>query len=81
MSCLRLSFSIILVSLLSFSTIRAQTDFKGFVVGQITERASGQPIPNAKISVEGKAETISDADGKYILEIESSRITDNASVG
>jgi len=45
--------------------------FKGFIVGQITERSSGQPIAGARISVEGKAETVSDAEGKYLLEIQS----------
>ncbi len=53
------------------STIFAQTDSKGFIVGQITERTSGQPIPDAQIVVEGKSETTSDAEGKYLLEIES----------
>lgn len=51
----------------------AQTpaDKKGFIVGQVIERTSGQPVAGARISVEGKSETTSDAEGKYLLEIES----------
>ncbi len=52
------------------STAFAQ-DSTGFIVGQITERASGQPVKGAKISIENKGETMSDAEGKYLLEIES----------
>jgi outer membrane receptor protein involved in Fe transport len=48
------------------------TNSRGFIVGQITERTSGQPIARARISVENKRETTtSDAEGKYLLEIES----------
>jgi len=52
------------------STAFAQNS-NGFIVGQITERASGQPVKGAKISIENKGETMSDAEGKYLLEIES----------
>ena len=66
----RLSF--LLVLFLFLSTISAQTtNSKGFIIGQITERTSGQPIANAKISVENKAETVSDREGNFRLEIES----------
>lgn len=44
---------------------------KGFIVGQITERTSGQPVGFAKISIPNKAETVADADGNFRLEIES----------
>ena len=44
---------------------------KGFVVGQVTERTSGQPIPGAKVTVKGGAATTSDAEGNYRLEVES----------
>jgi outer membrane receptor protein involved in Fe transport len=64
-------FFVILLPFVFPSTISAQTDSKGFIVGQITERTSGQPIARARISVEGKSEATSDADGKYLLEIES----------
>ena len=52
------------------STAFAQNS-NGFIVGQITERASGQAVKGAKISIENKGETMSDAEGKYLLEIES----------
>jgi hypothetical protein len=60
-------------------TISAQqtADSAGFIVGQITERTSGQPIANARVSAGSgnsagnKRETTSDADGRYLLEIES----------
>jgi len=56
---------------LCLSVVPAQTTVStGFIVGQITERASGQPIAGAKIGVDGKAETDSDADGNFRLEIE-----------
>ncbi len=43
----------------------------GFIVGQITERTSGQPLSGAKIAVKDRAETTSDAEGNFTLEIES----------
>ncbi|CAN5280163.1 TonB-dependent receptor [soil metagenome] len=70
MSIHRLFFLIIFSTVFS-STIFAQINSDGFIVGQITERSSGQPIPNAQISIENKAETTSDVDGKYLLQIES----------
>ena len=80
MSFSRLIF-LIIFSITFFSTVFAQTNSKGFIIGQITERTSGQPISNANISVEGKAGATSDADGKFLLEIESGvydvRITAN----
>jgi outer membrane receptor protein involved in Fe transport len=54
-----------------YSSADAQTDSKGFIVGQITERTSGQPIVDARIIAANKVETRSDAEGKYFLEIES----------
>ncbi|MCY7375849.1 MAG: TonB-dependent receptor [Pyrinomonadaceae bacterium] len=62
---------VLLYAFTLFSTVSAQTSFNGFIVGQITGRTSGQPISGAKISVENKRETTSDAEGKYLLEIES----------
>ncbi|MDQ3130268.1 MAG: TonB-dependent receptor [Acidobacteriota bacterium] len=53
------------------TSVSAQTDFDGFIVGQITERVSGQPIAGARISIDDKAETTSDAEGKYLLKIAS----------
>ena len=50
---------------------QSSANSKGFVVGQITERTSGQPVAGARISVKGKAETVSDANGNFRLEIES----------
>ena len=62
---------ILFVLFFTFSTIVAQTnDSKGFIVGQVTERTSGQPIEGAKISVVGKGETATDAAGNFRLEIE-----------
>ncbi len=59
------------VLLFACSTVFAQSnDSKGFIIGQVTERTSGQPIAGARVAVEGKAETTSDADGNFRLEIE-----------
>ncbi|MGI8640171.1 MAG: TonB-dependent receptor [Pyrinomonadaceae bacterium] len=44
---------------------------KGIVIGQITERTSGQPVAGAKVAVKNVVETTSDADGNFRLEIES----------
>ncbi len=55
---------VLLVSLQSF----AQTTL-GHLTGRITERITGQPIANAKISIEGQAETQTDAEGKYSIEL------------
>lgn len=45
-------------------------NLKGFIVGQVTERTSGQPVAGAKISAKNGAETVSDAGGNFRLEIE-----------
>lgn len=68
---LRLIFFIILICF-SFTNSFSQTSggSKGFVIGQITERTTGQPIANARISIKGGAQTTSDAGGDYRLEIE-----------
>jgi len=64
-------FRYIFIFLLSGSAIFAQTNTStGFIVGQVTERASGQPITGARVGVEGKAATVSDAAGNFRLEIE-----------
>ncbi len=61
------------LTLVFFITTFSQTSAnpKGFIIGQITERISGQPIAGAHIGASGKGETTSDADGKYLLPIES----------
>ena len=52
-------------------TVSAQTSVStGFIIGQVTERTSGQPVAGAKISVAGRTETVTDANGNYRLEIE-----------
>ena len=67
-----LLFAVVLI-LATFTNIFSQNsgNSKGFIIGQITERISGQPIAGAKISVANKAETRSDADGNFLLPIES----------
>ncbi len=70
MQKLFLQFSLIFFSFL-FTASAQTTDSKGFIIGQITEHTTGQPIANVKISVENKAETTSDADGTFLLPIES----------
>ncbi len=44
---------------------------RGFIVGKITERTSGQAIAGARIAVKNGPETTSDAEGNFRLEIES----------
>ena len=52
-------------------SVSAQTNIsKGFIVGHVTERTSGQPIAGAKISVAGKSDTVTDSEGNFQLEIE-----------
>ncbi len=69
----RLIFCIAGLTLFSSISIFSQTsaDSKGSVIGQITERTSGQTVDGAKISVKNKTETISDADENFRLEIET----------
>jgi hypothetical protein len=57
---------------LSFAGGLAQTAVqpKGFAVGRVTERTSGQPVAGASVSVRGGAAATSDADGGYRLEVE-----------
>lgn len=69
-SSIRSSFFLLLISFFPL-VISAQTSSKGFIIGQITERTSGQPISNVRVSVENKTETTTDPEGKYLLEIES----------
>ena len=59
--------------LLSFVSSFSQTspNTNGFVIGQITERTSGQAIAGARIVVKGSIATTSDGDGQFRLEIES----------
>ena len=72
MNASRLLFSVLLLKLIFLSAAYSQTnESSGFIVGQITEKTSGQPIANAKISIKDKTETVSDADGNFRLEIES----------
>lgn len=67
----RLLFLAVLTLIFISTSFAQTTDSKGFIIGRITERTSGQPIADAKISVAGKGEVVSDADGRYLLEIES----------
>jgi len=69
---LRLVFYYIALICFSFTNGFSQTsgNSKGFIIGQITERTSGQPIAGARISVKSGVETTSDADGYFRLEIE-----------
>ena len=60
--------SLLLLSLLTIApSLLAQTP--GIVAGRITERITGQPLAKAKITLEDKAETETDADGRYRLEL------------
>lgn len=43
---------------------------KGFVIGQVTERTTGRTISGAKVAIRNKAETTSDANGNFRLELE-----------
>jgi outer membrane receptor for ferrienterochelin and colicin len=73
MSNLRLIICIVGLVCFSFTNNLAQTAGrpKGFVIGQVTERTSGQPVPGARIAVKGGAATTSDAGGSFRLEVES----------
>ncbi len=64
-------FRCFFVLVFTCSTIFAQTNTSsGFIIGQVTERTSGQPIAGARVGVEGSRETTTDADGNFRLEIE-----------
>lgn len=78
MKNLRLTLFVFLLSFVFNTAIFAQTtdknsksDATGLIVGQITERISGQPIAGARVSVENKSETTSNAEGRFLLPIES----------
>ncbi len=43
----------------------------GYIIGKVTVRASGQPLSGARIAVKDRAETISDIEGNFRLEINS----------
>lgn len=63
---------VIALPLIFISAAFAQTGTSnGFIIGKVTERTTGQPIESAKISVRNKTETTSDADGNYVLAVES----------
>ncbi len=68
---LRLFFLVILFFVFISNNIAQTSDSTGFIIGKITERTSGQPIVNAKVKVADNAETFSDAEGTYLLEIAS----------
>jgi outer membrane receptor protein involved in Fe transport len=51
--------------------LQTSANSKGFIIGRVTERASGQAIAGARISAGNKTETTSDADGNFRLEIEA----------
>ena len=69
---LHLIFCVAALTLFSFVGAFPQTSSiaKGFVVGQITERTSGQPVAGATVKIKNAVETTSDADGNFRLEIE-----------
>ncbi len=59
---------LLLIACLSAFAFPQNGTTNGFIVGRITERSSGQPL-SAKISADNKAETQSDGDGNFRLEI------------
>ena len=65
---IKLSVSIAVFVLLGNFAVLAQTQKIGFIVGQITEKTSGQPIANAKITASG-SETKTDENGNYRIEL------------
>jgi hypothetical protein len=69
----RLLFYVTVLVFFSFSNAFSQTSgkAKGFVIGQITERTSGQQLAGAKVAVKNVAETTTDVEGNFRLEIES----------
>ncbi|CAN5240750.1 hypothetical protein BH20ACI2_BH20ACI2_11980 [soil metagenome] len=64
-------FAVLLCFSISYNFSQTFGSSKGFVIGQITERTSGQAVAGARISVKNGVETTSDADGNFRLEIES----------
>lgn len=72
MRIFRSLFFSVFFSIAFLANIFAQTAKPtGFISGQVTERTTGQPIANATIKIADKAETTSDENGKFRLEIES----------
>jgi outer membrane receptor protein involved in Fe transport len=69
-SLARLFLLVIICSPFFLLTVWAQ-ESKGFITGKVTARLSGQPIQGAQVSVEGRAEAVTDAEGNYTLEVES----------
>lgn len=67
----RLYFLCTLSLFITSVNLAQETEPKGFIIGKITERTSGQPIVNVKVRVAGQGETLSDLDGRYLLEVES----------
>ncbi|HSK70509.1 MAG TPA: carboxypeptidase regulatory-like domain-containing protein, partial [Pyrinomonadaceae bacterium] len=66
----RLFFCAAALLIFLFSNFPAQNS-TGFIIGQVTERISGQPVAGAKISIRNAAETTTDENGNFRLEIES----------
>lgn len=68
-------FFLVLSAFVSLSPIFPQVpvkpeNSKGFIVGEVAERTTGQPISGAKISAGDLAETSSGNDGNFRLEVE-----------
>ena len=71
---LKFTLVIAIVAIVCFcgENLAAQTaDGNGFVIGQITERISGQPIANARIAIKNVAEARSQADGQFSLSVKA----------
>jgi TonB dependent receptor/Carboxypeptidase regulatory-like domain/TonB-dependent Receptor Plug Domain len=66
---MRIKISVsIAVFVLLCSSVLAQNQKIGFIVGQVTEKTSGQPIVNAKVT-SSNAEATTDENGNYRLEL------------
>lgn len=72
MTILRFFLYCVLFSILFSPNVFAQTGGKpkGFIIGRVTERTTGQPVAEAKIKIENKGEIAADEDGNFRLEIE-----------
>ena len=67
-------FRLIIFALLVLAPARALVlaqSTKGFIIGEVTERSSGQPVAGATILVRGVANTTTDETGAFRLELAS----------
>lgn len=65
----RISLVAVLFCSVFASGVIAQS--RGFIIGEVTERSSGQPVAGATILVRGVADTTTDENGMFRLEIAS----------